>query len=398
MFFLYWLGSKQSMVDASAVTTDGKIEIALEILTSLHLVHRVELPISLLKYLSEVQLSQPELGAKLNLKFKAQRLRYSFKNMLDKYGEAEISIEEITANLMRDTTKDDESELPLIYPPEFECQLSSIFVVADTPLLSVERARELIEERKHQERALLTRMDIVLTNKATFETDFSDSSRRDSTHTREPILQTLGVEYPFPPHLDYVSLSTPPFHIALPTPPLPVQSQFHLHHHAPPPPPPLATKTDVEDQSSSESEMESSDEKERGEVGPKRKHVKQQAILGPAVDKYVANDAVGLKPAALIPKEKPIVKKNSILHVLASTFERLRFKLNQGTLVPHGNCQSLTKRRDYKPDATLEELNLGKLPPEELLSLPMFKNYATGNPASVLYIKNLAKDVAVDDF
>lgn len=65
---------------------------------------------------------------------KAQRLRHSFKDMLDKYGEAEISIEEMTANLMRDTTKDDESKLPHIYPPEFECQLSSIFVEADTSL------------------------------------------------------------------------------------------------------------------------------------------------------------------------------------------------------------------------------------------------------------------------
>lgn len=55
--------------------------------------------------------------------------------MLDKYGEAEISIEEMTANLMRDTTKDDESKLPHIYPPEFECQLSSIFVEADTSLV-----------------------------------------------------------------------------------------------------------------------------------------------------------------------------------------------------------------------------------------------------------------------
>ncbi|CAI9764302.1 unnamed protein product [Fraxinus pennsylvanica] len=65
---------------------------------------------------------------------KAQRLRHSFKDMLDKFGEAEISIEEMIANLMRDTTKDDESKLPHIYPPEFECQLSSIFVEADTSL------------------------------------------------------------------------------------------------------------------------------------------------------------------------------------------------------------------------------------------------------------------------
>ncbi|PKI77323.1 hypothetical protein CRG98_002268 [Punica granatum] len=35
---------------------------------------------------------------------------------------------------------------------------------------------------------------------------------------------------------------------------------------------------------------------------------------------------------------------------------------------------------------------------EEILSLPQFKNYTAGNPAPVLYIKNLAKDVVHDDF
>lgn len=53
---------------------------------------------------------------------------------------------------------------------------------------------------------------------------------------------------------------------------------------------------------------------------------------------------------------------------------------------------------DLKPYLTPEELEGGKLPPEEILSLPMFKNYAAGNPASVLYLKNLAKDVVADDF
>ncbi|XP_073128341.1 U11/U12 small nuclear ribonucleoprotein 65 kDa protein-like isoform X1 [Henckelia pumila] len=53
---------------------------------------------------------------------------------------------------------------------------------------------------------------------------------------------------------------------------------------------------------------------------------------------------------------------------------------------------------DQQHYATLEELNSGKLPPEEILSLPRFKNYTTGDPTPVLYVKNLAKDVVVDDF
>nr|XP_016432862.1 PREDICTED: U11/U12 small nuclear ribonucleoprotein 65 kDa protein-like [Nicotiana tabacum] len=56
------------------------------------------------------------------------------------------------------------------------------------------------------------------------------------------------------------------------------------------------------------------------------------------------------------------------------------------------------KENDNKTFATLEELKSGRLPPEEILSLPMFKNYCAGNPSPILYLKNLAKEVIVDDF
>ncbi|KAK6121505.1 hypothetical protein DH2020_044750 [Rehmannia glutinosa] len=65
---------------------------------------------------------------------KAQRLRRSFEDVVvGKYLDAEISLEEITEILM-DTSKDNESQLPGIYPPEFEYLLSAIFVEANTPL------------------------------------------------------------------------------------------------------------------------------------------------------------------------------------------------------------------------------------------------------------------------
>ncbi|KAL0386816.1 UNVERIFIED_CONTAM: hypothetical protein Sradi_2563400 [Sesamum radiatum] len=65
---------------------------------------------------------------------KAQRLRQSFEDVVQKCCDAEISMEEITEKLMTDTTKDDdEQELPHIYPPAFEYLLSAIFVEADTP-------------------------------------------------------------------------------------------------------------------------------------------------------------------------------------------------------------------------------------------------------------------------
>lgn len=295
-------------------------------------------------------------------------------------------------------------------------------------VLTVERARELIEDRKHQEREPQIRKDVVFTNNSTFATDLSDSSRRDSAHAREPISLKLGIEYPFPPHLEYAypppdgniltnivnaliavprfytqvlhlmnKMNIPaPFHMALPTPPLPVSEPVPPPPQSPPPP--LVTKTDMEEQSSSESEMESSDDEEvQGEIGSKRKRVKRQAILGPAVDKDVAHEAVGLKPATLIPKEKPIVKKkNPVLQIKIAPKQVQTELKDAGATMESPELDN--EMSDYKPYATLEELNLGKLPPEELLSLPMFKNYTAGNPASVLYVKNLAKDVVVDDF
>lgn len=63
---------------------------------------------------------------------KAQRLEQSFKDLLDKYGEIEIPLKEVSEKLMSDTTKDDQSKLPGIYHPEFEYQMSSIFVDCET--------------------------------------------------------------------------------------------------------------------------------------------------------------------------------------------------------------------------------------------------------------------------
>ncbi|XP_047939468.1 U11/U12 small nuclear ribonucleoprotein 65 kDa protein [Salvia hispanica] len=247
-----------------------------------------------------------------------------------------------------------------------------------------------------------------------------DVSVGSSTHASEPIAQKLGIEYPFPPHLEYAypppdgniltnivnaliavprfytqvlhlmnKMNIPaPFRKALPTPPLP---EFPS---APPPPPP---SSNMEYLSSSESEMESSDEEVRQEARPKRKRAKKQAIVGPAVDKDVAHEAVGLKQVALVPKEKPIIKKkNPVLQI------RIAQKQNQPELQDNDSAKELQEpipeSSSRETFATIEELNNGKLPPEEILSLPKFKNYTAGDPTPVLYIKNLAKDVVVDDF
>ncbi|KAL6199975.1 hypothetical protein ACLB2K_029757 [Fragaria x ananassa] len=239
----------------------------------------------------------------------------------------------------------------------------------------------------------------------------------------EPIAPRLGVDYCFPPHLEYAypppdgniltnivnaliavprfytqvlhlmnKMNIPtPFRMALPSPPLPPAAPV------PPPAPPLAEKPPLADISSDESEMESSDEEASRGASRGKKRVRRESILGPAVDKGVAHEDVGLKQAILVPKEMPMIKKkNPLLHIA----------ITQKVVNNEHKDDSTTKEEELpetessviNPLATPEELERGKLPPEEILSLPMFKNYTAGTPAPVLYIKNLAKDIVVDDF
>ncbi|KAJ8530243.1 hypothetical protein K7X08_037078 [Anisodus acutangulus] len=290
--------------------------------------------------------------------------------------------------------------------------------------LAVERASRSTERDKYRQKPRIGDDSVSLIKDAAAK-EFGGGSRAGSYPGSEPIAERLGVDYPFPPHLEYVypppdghiltnivnaliavprfytqvlhlmnKMNIPaPFRMALPTPPLPTSPSV------PPPPPPLppptVSKSRMEDQSSSESEMESSDEEAPNVGRPKQKRIKREAILGPAVDKDVAHEAVGLRAAALVPKEMPVVKKkNPIIQIKVAP------KQVQNEEKGEASAMSLAvedKENDHKPFTTLEELKCGRLPPEEILSLPMFKNYCAGNPSQILYLKNLAKEVIVDD-
>lgn len=253
----------------------------------------------------------------------------------------------------------------------------------------------------------------------------SSQTQKDHTSIAEPIAPKLSVDYPFPPHLEYAypppdgniltnivnaliavprfynqvlhlmnKMNLPaPFRMALPTPPLPSQVPVIPH----PQPPPGSTTTGElhsADLSSDESELESSDE----DIDKRKiKRAKHEAIVGPAVDKNVAHEAVGVKSVTLVSNELQVIKKKNPV---------LQIKITPKPIQKEPPVPSMTEN---EPDSTHEqlqekhfvtpqEMSREKLPPEEILSLPMFKNYTPGNPASVLYIKNLAKDVTHDDF
>ncbi|CAI9289826.1 unnamed protein product [Lactuca saligna] len=281
-------------------------------------------------------------------------------------------------------------------------------------VLSVERATTSPHDTKTQQnKPKLGNNAMSAKDDADVAKDLKQESMTKSTSAFEPIAEKLGVEYPFPPHLEYAypppdgniltnilnaliavprfytqvlhlmnKMNIPaPFRSALPTPPLPPTH--------PPPPPPVVSHL-----SSGESELESSDEEN---VGGKRKRIKRESIVGPAVDKDVAHEAVGLRAATLVPKEIPLIKKkNPVLQIKITPKQTQTEQIDDEIAEDVEEVEN--ENLSSKSFASVEDLEHGKLPPEEILSLPMFKNYNAGNPAPVLYIKNLSKDVVVDDF
>ncbi|KAG0609788.1 hypothetical protein M758_7G014000 [Ceratodon purpureus] len=251
---------------------------------------------------------------------------------------------------------------------------------------------------------------------------------------REPIAPSLGVDYPFPPQLEYAypppdgniltnivntliavprfytqvlhlmnKMNLPaPFRPALPTPPLP-----------PPVPAPVAEKRQAGELSSGESELESSDEEDNNALGgedetdaaekeldthkARRKRAKLEAVVGPAVDKGASHEAAGLKYINIIPKTAPIKKNKPVMQIKIST----KASVGEGASRDIGNQEEMDITREEVDDpartATRAELQAGQLSEAEFLSLSILKNYSAGTPSQVLYIKNLAKEVVSED-
>ncbi|XP_006853102.2 U11/U12 small nuclear ribonucleoprotein 65 kDa protein isoform X1 [Amborella trichopoda] len=306
-------------------------------------------------------------------------------------------------------------------------------------VLSVERASTLAINKKHRTEEVCKQNASCTPDSFIKETQLRGSQAKGesiaiSVSISEPIAPRLGVDYPFPPHLEYAypppdgniltnivnaliavprfytqvlhlmnKMNLPaPFRPALRTPPLP--SSIPVPPPPPPSPPPDPVgveKPHRADISSDESELESSDEGDTDEknqtVGSARKRVKRVAIVGPAVDKDVSHEAVGVKPISVVPKGiTAIKKKNSVLQIKI-TPKVVQKEKNEDIDGVEEATEQADVALEVKPYATPQEIKAAKLPPEEILSLPMFKNYVAGNPSPVLYIKNLAKDVVRDD-
>ncbi|XP_028113200.1 U11/U12 small nuclear ribonucleoprotein 65 kDa protein-like [Camellia sinensis] len=74
-------------------------------------------------------------------------------------------------------------------------------------VLSVERANKPTENNKNQQGAGQSgKHSSSLTNDSTPNRDLNEGSKLGSFSASDPIAERLGVDYPFPPHLEYVFL------------------------------------------------------------------------------------------------------------------------------------------------------------------------------------------------
>ncbi|KAJ4821821.1 hypothetical protein Tsubulata_017813 [Turnera subulata] len=372
--------------------------------------------------------SQPETLTTLLIRHLPESIPYeTLSRLLSHYGAS--SVRPCTTGRLRNCAFVDFRNEALAH--QAQRQLNGLRFLGK--VLSVERAGKPNADSKSKEREAQREKDnqppISLMKNAD-----AGGSKLGSSSASEPIAPRLGVDYPFPPHLEYAypppdgniltnivnaliavprfytqvlhlmnKMNIPaPFRMALPTPPLPPSAPAPP---LPPLPPSVPEKSHLADLSSDESELESSDEEVDGKAtsGPPepvksgRKRRRKETIVGPAIDKDVAHEAVGLKPSSLVPKEIPIIKKKNPVLQIKIAKKATEIEHKDDSIVKESEDPE-KEGSDNRPYATLEEIESKRLAPEEILSLPKFKNYTVGDPASVLYIKNLDKDVVADDF
>ncbi|RWR97664.1 RNA recognition motif domain-containing protein [Cinnamomum micranthum f. kanehirae] len=278
-------------------------------------------------------------------------------------------------------------------------------------VLSVERAGKALSDNKNRESEGQLAKDssssaASLLKGTPITGNVAKGNNPGSEPISEPIAPRLGVDYQFPPHLEYANpppdgniltnivnalIAVPrfytqvlhlmnkmnipaPFRMALPTPPLPPSQP--APPVPPPPPPQAAVRHHLEDLSSDESELESSEEDDANNKDNSglrsRKRTKREAIVGPAVDKSVPHEAVGVKPATLVPKEIPLIKKkNPVLQIKIAPKPMQSEVVDDDTTMEEVG-EPAKEDLELKPYATPQEIE-GGMPPEEILSLPMFK-------------------------
>ncbi|KAJ4764341.1 RNA-binding 40 [Rhynchospora pubera] len=215
-----------------------------------------------------------------------------------------------------------------------QCQLNRLSFLGK--VLAVERASQINKKAQDE------KSEEILSGSKPVQNEASINQKK-LTSGPEPIAPTLGIDYPFPPHLEY---------------------QY--------PPPDGNILTNIVNALIAVPRFYTQEDEE----GRKRKKVKREVIVGPAVDKSVAHESVGLN-TVIVPKEPPVMKKKTpVLQIKIASKP-----VHQGTSEDSRDANEQKEITDMKEKemvaeeqfATAQELENGKMPPEEILSLPMFK-------------------------
>ncbi|RWR80036.1 RNA recognition motif domain-containing protein [Cinnamomum micranthum f. kanehirae] len=237
-------------------------------------------------------------------------------------------------------------------------------------VLSVERAGKALSDNKNRESEGQLAKDssssaASLLKGTPITGNVAKGNIPGSEPISEPIAPRLGVDYQFPPHLEYAypppdgNILTNIVNALIAVPRFYTQVVRTIIFAI------LQDDANNKDNSGLHS----------------RKRTKREAIVGPAVDKSVPHEAVGVKPATLVPKEIPLIKKEKFCYAgFMLTFKRIKIapKPMQSEVVDDDTTmeevgEPAKEDLELKPYATPQEIEGGRLPPEEILSLPMFK-------------------------
>uniref|UniRef100_A0A1Q3EZV6 Putative rna-binding protein 40 n=1 Tax=Culex tarsalis TaxID=7177 RepID=A0A1Q3EZV6_CULTA len=141
-----------------------------------------------------------------------------------------------------------------------------------------------------------------------------------------------------------------------------------------------------------ESELESDEEPTPTKAPSKGKIMLNKNRFKPYIKPVVTPSLTKLKPtptAELFEQPKPKPTPAITIHIP----EQLPTPIS--TVIP----QEPPSTQQQQPPTSITEQTLlaNRVPPDQLANLPVFKNYAPGEPSDKLYIKNLAKSVTEAD-
>ncbi|KAK9880950.1 hypothetical protein WA026_013274 [Henosepilachna vigintioctopunctata] len=152
--------------------------------------------------------------------------------------------------------------------------------------------------------------------------------------------------------------------------------------------------------SSSESEIESDNESNTKDIIPQKHNISQKRPI--KRPKFIKPNAKQVVPSKIIKNEEVFDKVNILsqrhieLKVSSESLERLENVENDTIVEEHIMGKEVSKEKIGTVIGD-EDLKSNQIPLKDLGVFPIFKDYHPGIPSNRLYIKNIAKNVKIED-